>query len=58
MQAVAGWIAQNAFEQLDAPPQVIGSAEVPAVPLSLVLEKAYLPSLEEMARAVEGLLRY
>lgn len=58
MQAVAGWIAENAFEWLDAPLRVLGSAEVPAVPLSLSLEKAYLPSLEEISRAVEFLLSY
>lgn len=57
-QAIAGWIAENAFEHLDAPIRVIGSAEVPAVPLSLVLEKAYLPTLDKIAEAVGGLLRY
>ncbi|MCS6895222.1 MAG: thiamine pyrophosphate-dependent enzyme [Bacteroidia bacterium] len=57
-QAIAGWIAENAFEYLDAPPRVIGSAEVPAVPLNLVLEKAYLPDMQKMTEAVRGLLQY
>lgn len=57
-QALAGWIAEHAFEQLDAPVRVIGSAEVPAIPLNLTLEKAYLPSPSLMEAAVEELLLY
>jgi len=57
-QAVAGWIAENLFEALDAPPVVLGSAEVPAVPLNLSLEKAYLPSPEKVLSTVEKLLQY
>lgn len=57
-QAIAGWIAENAFEQLDAPIRVIGSADVPAVPLSLALEKAYLPNPEVIRKAAEMLLKY
>lgn len=58
MQALAGWIAQEAFEQLDAPPKVMGSAEVPAVPLSLILEEAYLPSATQIYEAAQALLAY
>ncbi|MCS6790648.1 MAG: thiamine pyrophosphate-dependent enzyme [Bacteroidia bacterium] len=57
-QALAGWIAEHAFTYLDAPPRVIGSAEVPAVPLSLVLEKAYLPNPEHIRTVAEELLRF
>ncbi|MCX8113374.1 MAG: thiamine pyrophosphate-dependent enzyme [Bacteroidia bacterium] len=57
-QALAGWIAEHAFEHLDAPVRVIGSAEVPAVPLSLTLEKAYLPSISHIQKVAEQLLRY
>ncbi|MCS7153641.1 MAG: thiamine pyrophosphate-dependent enzyme [Bacteroidia bacterium] len=57
-QALAGWIAENAFEYLDAPPKVIGSAEVPAIPLSITLEKAYLPSPARIREAALALLRY
>ncbi|MEN2993191.1 MAG: thiamine pyrophosphate-dependent enzyme [Bacteroidia bacterium] len=57
-QALAGWIAENAFEWLDAPPRVLGSAEVPAVPLSLTLEQAYLPSPARLLEAAQALLRY
>jgi len=57
-QALAGWIAGNLFEMLDAPPLVLGSQEVPAVSLSLVLEKAYLPSPETILDAVDRLMRY
>lgn len=58
MQALAGWIAAEAFSQLDAPPKVIGSAEVPAVPLSLTLEEAYLPSATQIYEAAQMLLAY
>jgi len=57
-QALAGWIAGNLFEALDAPPLVVGSQEVPAVPLNIGLEKAYLPSPETILATVEKLLRY
>ncbi|MCS7189528.1 MAG: thiamine pyrophosphate-dependent enzyme [Bacteroidia bacterium] len=57
-QALAGWIGENAFEWLDAPVVVIGSQEVPAVPLSLTLEKAYLPNMEEIYQKACWLLRY
>jgi 2-oxoisovalerate dehydrogenase E1 component len=57
-QALAGWIAGNLFEALDAPPLVIGSQEVPAVPLNIGLEKAYLPSPETILATVEKLLKY
>lgn len=57
-QALAGWIAENAFEWLDAPPKVIGSAEVPAVPLNINLEKSYLPNLQEISEVTAWLLQY
>ncbi|MCX7606310.1 MAG: thiamine pyrophosphate-dependent enzyme [Bacteroidia bacterium] len=57
-QALAGWIAQHAFRWLDAPPQVIGSAEVPAVPLNLTLEKCYLPDPDALLAAARALLEF
>lgn len=57
-QGIVGWLAENAFEALDAPPRLIGSAEVPAVPLSLQLERAYLPSPEQIEATVRWLLAY
>ncbi len=57
-QAIVGWLAENAFEALDAPPRLVGSAEVPAVPLSLQLEMAYLPSQDRIEETVRWLLAY
>ncbi len=57
-QALAGWIAEYLFTQLDAPPIVLGSQEVPAVPLNLTLERAYLPAPETILGAVDKLLNY
>ncbi|MGQ9862976.1 MAG: alpha-ketoacid dehydrogenase subunit alpha/beta [Bacteroidia bacterium] len=58
MQALAGRIAQELFRFLDAPPVVVGSAEVPAVPLNLGLEKAYLPNQEVLKEKIAYLLAY
>lgn len=57
-QALAGRIAQELFTFLDAPPIVVGSAEVPAVPLNSGLEKTYLPSQEILKEKVAYLLAY
>mgnify|MGYP003853002349 CR=1 FL=1 len=57
-QALAGWIAENAFTWLDAPVRVLGSAEVPAVPLNLTLEKAYLPSPETIYATAQALIAF
>lgn len=56
--AVAGKIAKNCFEYLDAPIEIIGSANTPAVPLNSILEAAYLPSDEKVATAIREVLEY
>ncbi len=57
-QALAGRIQQECFQWLDAPILVIGSKNVPAVPLNLELEKEYLPSLTEISKGISYLLHY
>ena len=57
-QSIASRIYQNCFESLDAPIKVVGSANVPAIPLNLTLEKAYLPSQDEIIKSVNYLLNY
>ncbi len=56
--ALAGWIQEECFEQLDAPVKTIGSAHVPAIPLNSVLEAAVLPSADKVAVEIEKLLNY
>lgn len=57
-QAIAGRIQHHCFQFLDAPIQVIGSANIPAVPLNQDLEKEMLPNAEKVRMALEHLLSY
>ena len=57
-QSLAGKIQEVCFEYLDAPVRTLGAENVPAVPLNEVLEKAMIPSVEKVERAIEGLLKY
>jgi 2-oxoisovalerate dehydrogenase E1 component len=56
-EALAGRIAKNCFSFLDAPVEVMGALNVPAVPMNIELEKAMLPCTEKVAAALEKLLR-
>ncbi len=57
-QAIAGRIQRECFEHLDAPVEVVGSVNVPAPPLSSVLELAMLPDGEKVKEAATHLLAY
>ena len=57
-QSLAGKIQEVCFEYLDAPVRTLGAENVPAVPLNEVLEKAMIPSVEKVERAIERLLKY
>lgn len=57
-QSLAARIQQNCFEHLDAPVITFGSANVPAIPLNLTLEKTYLPSIQEIVIQIKSLLAY
>ncbi len=57
-QSLAARIQQNCFESLDAPVITFGSANVPAIPLNLTLEKTYLPSIQEIDIQIKSLLAY
>lgn len=57
-QALAGRIQEYCFEYLDAPVKVIGAVDLPAIPLSSVLEQAMLPNAEKVAVAMQELLAY
>ncbi|TAK36901.1 MAG: alpha-ketoacid dehydrogenase subunit beta [Chloroflexota bacterium] len=52
---VAAVIADEAFDYLDAPVKRIGAPFAP-VPYSPVLEKAYVPGEEQIARVIRGLV--
>jgi 2-oxoisovalerate dehydrogenase E1 component len=57
-EAVACRIQQQCFYQLDAPVKTMGAADVPAIPMNIILEAAVLPSAEKVAVAMGELLRY
>jgi len=57
-QALAGNISQNCFEYLDAPVRVIGSENLPAIPLNSTLEAAMLLNADKVGKVIEELLNY
>ena len=57
-QALSGRIAKECFEDLDAAPQVIGSVELPAIPLNEGMEKEVLPNKDKVSAVVGTLLDY
>lgn len=57
-EALAGKISLNCFEHLDAPVQVMGSVNTPAIPLNSVLEQAMLPNADKVAERIGQLLEW
>jgi len=57
-QAIAGLISKNCFEKLDAPVEVVGSENLPAIPLNSILEFAMIPNAEKVAEKIKTLLDY
>jgi 2-oxoisovalerate dehydrogenase E1 component len=57
-QSIAARIQQTCFEHLDAPVTVVGSENLPAVPLNSILEHAMLNNTEKVAAAMERVLNY
>lgn len=57
-EALAGRIAQNCFQHLDAPVQTVGALDLPAVPMNMGLEAAMLPSAEKVAQRIADLLQW
>ena len=57
-QALSGKIQEKCFNYLDAPIKVIGSKEVPAIPLNSILEKHYLPNANKVTKEINTLINY
>jgi 2-oxoisovalerate dehydrogenase E1 component len=55
-EALAGRISKECFRYLDAPVDVIGALNVPAIPMSIILEKAVLPNPEKVADRIKKLV--
>lgn len=58
IESLAGRLSQKHFEILDAPIQILGSENVPAIALNQELEKAILPSVKKITQAMLDLLNY
>jgi 2-oxoisovalerate dehydrogenase E1 component len=57
-RGLAGLIQEHCFESLDGPVRVLGSENMPAIPLNSTLEQAMLPNAEKVKHAVMELLKY
>ncbi len=57
-EALAGRIANNCFSSLDAPVEVMGAMNLPAVPMNTGLEKAMLPDPGKVAVRLKKMLSY
>ena len=57
-EALSHRIYHHCFKFLDAPIEVFGSLNLPAVPINLLSESAMLPNVEKVKNRIEQLLRY
>ncbi len=55
-EALAGRISKACFKNLDAPVEVIGALNLPAVPMNVVLEQAMLPNAAKVSERLGQLL--
>jgi 2-oxoisovalerate dehydrogenase E1 component len=56
-EALAGRISRNCFQWLDAPVDVLGALDLPAVPMNTLLEAAMLPNPAKVAERLRQLLQ-
>lgn len=57
-EALSHRISKACFQQLDAPIQVLGSLDLPAVPINIVLEEAMIPTVEKVKFHIESLINW
>ena len=57
-QSLAGRIQEKCFEKLDAPVFVLGSENMPAIPLNSKLEETMIPNAEKVSEKIEKILKY
>lgn len=56
-EALAGRISKACFKFLDAPVEVLGALNLPAVPMNVLLEKEMLPDADKVASRIDQLLK-
>ncbi len=57
-QSLVGRIQEHCFEKLDAPVYVMGSENLPAIPLNSTLEATMLPNAEKVSDKIATILAY
>ncbi len=57
-RALSSKIQEICFKSLDAPVMVIGSQNMPAIPLNATLEQTMIPSTEKVKAKIDELLNY
>ncbi len=57
-RALQGRIQEECFQQLDGPVMIIGSENMPAIPLNSVLEETMIPSTEKVKQKIKELIQY
>jgi 2-oxoisovalerate dehydrogenase E1 component len=55
-EALAGRISKACFKWLDAPVEVLGAINLPAVPMNIILEQAMLPNAAKVSERIGQLL--
>jgi len=55
-EALAGRISKKCFQYLDAPVEVLGALDVPAVPMNIKLEQAVLPDANKVVALLSKML--
>lgn len=56
--SIAAKIQLNCFKQLDAPIEIVGSVDTPAIPLNSILETELLTNATKVAAGIERLFRF
>jgi 2-oxoisovalerate dehydrogenase E1 component len=57
-RGLQGRIQEECFQQLDAPVMLIGSENMPAIPLNSILEETMIPSTEKVKKKILEVLGY
>lgn len=57
-RGLQGRIQEECFKELDAPVMLIGSENMPAIPLNSTLEQTMIPNTEKVKMKIEALLGY
>ena len=57
-RALQGRVQEECFQQLDAPVMIVGSENMPAIPLNSTLEQTMIPSTEKVKNKIEEVFNY